>query len=193
MKVLIILLLAINLFSYEVNYSNKYISKLKSRYTKELNHLSLKQIKTMLKVYSKAKPFDLSLTMVCISWQESQFGKYMMNLSDPSFGNFHNNINSVLKRHDYSINNWNKSRVAQRLMEDFDFSFTEALSELQYWKSYWKSKGTKEQWVHYVRSYNTGYRWSENEHYIDNIIIRMRVLRKFISKHKELFDRVQYK
>ena len=193
MKYILLLVIALNLNAYQVNYSDKKQFELKARYTKELNNFSYEQYKILLKTYAKAQPFDLSLTMIAIAWEESQFGKNMVNYADPSFGVFHNLLGSVMRRHDYKNTNWKKSRVIEALLFDYDFSFSESLNELEMWKSYWKRKNVEDQWVHMVRSYNTGVKWTDEEHYVDKIILKVRILKLYIKKHKKLFDAIKYK
>jgi hypothetical protein len=191
MKFLLFLLLSFNIVSaYEVNLSPKTQKILTKRYKKELNNLTINQIRVLLKTYDKAKHFDLELTLCAIAWQESYFGKYKINLADPSFGVFHANINTVIKKHNYKNTKWRQSRLAEALINDYDFAFSEALNELEYWKSYWKQKEVKDLWIHFVRSYNTGFAWTENEHYIDEIVLKIRVLKVYFKKNKVYFDKL---
>jgi len=194
MKILIFcLLISLNLSAYKIKYSYKTQVELTKRYKNEITHLSLNQYKVLLKTYAKAKPFDKSLTMCAIAWEESQFGKFPVNLSDPSFGVFHNNLNSVMRRHHYKNTKWKRSRVAEALLLDYDFAFSESLSELELWQSYWKRRNVHDKWINMVRSYNTGSSWTSKERYIDRIILRVRVLKRYIKIHKFIFQTLNYK
>jgi len=145
--------------------------------------LSSSQLNVLNKVYTKAKPFDLQLTMSAIAWQESHLGKYKVNLSDPSFGVFHNNIATVSNRHNIK-GQWSKSRIAERLIEDFDFSFAEALAELQYWKSYYKGKPRPLSKA--IMSYNCGFNIKRKacKVYLRSIKTRMNIVKSMFHQHK---------
>ena len=160
--------------------------------TYELNHLSTSQYKILLKTYAKASAFDMQLTMTAIAWQESDFGKWKINLGDPSFGVFHNLISSVMSRH-HLDGRWNESRMAEKLLNDYDFSFSETLSELEFWKNYWKNKRVSRVWSHMVMSYNAGFDYSNGKEYIKHIKQRIYVLKKYIKLHQKLFDTIKFK
>ena len=147
--------------------------------------LSSKQKQILFKTYAKGKQFNYGLTLTAIAWQESYFGKYPMNLSDPSFGVFHINIKSISKRHN-KHSKWSQSRLAERLLFDYDFCFAEALAELKYWENYWKSKGVSRVWSHTVSSYNGGYKWNSKQAklYLKAIKKKIRLLKKLLQKEK---------
>jgi len=145
---------------------------------KELNNLTPIQKAIMLKTFNKARQFNYEYTMTAIAWQESKFGKYKINLNDPSFGVFHNLISTVQLRHD-SRGSWARSRLAERLMIDYDFSFTEALSELKYWENYWSNKRVPKKWSHTIGSYNGGF--TPNMSYTEKIKSKIRALKTYFK------------
>ena len=168
MKVFILsLLMVFSLFGSELSD----LSDLKN----ELNHLSDSQQEVLLRTFLKGKEYNLEYTLTAIAWQESKFGKYMVNLSDPSFGVFHNLIKSVQKRH--RANKWNTDRLAERLLFDYNFSFNEALEELTFWKKVYK--GQTRAWSKIVSSYNSGWDSSAGEAYLYCIRTKIKALRTY--------------
>ncbi len=149
---------------------------------RELLQLTPKQKQILYQTFYKAKPFDYQYTLTAIAWQESKFGKYVVNVSDGEYGSygvFHNLLSSVCMRHGCSM--WKRSRIAERLIFDYDFSFAEALSELKYWENYWKDRGVDRVWTHTVCSYNAGHNWKNGYKYRNMIIIRIKALKRFIK------------
>jgi hypothetical protein len=119
--------------------------------------------------------------MTAIAWQESKFGKYMVNLSDPSFGVFHNLITSVQKRHKgHKSNKWNRDRLVEKLLFDYNFSFNESLKELIFWQNVYK--GCNGKWSKTVASYNAGYNHKNGYVYLNSIKNKIRALRIYFKK-----------
>lgn len=181
MKPLLALLLA---FSFT-------IASTEERLTKELNSLSVQQYKVLVKTYVKGYPFDYGYTLTAIAWKESCFGKYPINLGDPSFGVFHSLLSTVVSRNNVSETYWNTSRIAERLLLDFDFSFSQALAELKFWENYWTSKGVSRVWSHTVQSYNAGFNRNVEAPYRDDILLRIQILKKFFKGHKGLLNELE--
>ena len=101
--------------------------------------------------------------MMAIAWKESLGGLYTVNLQDPSCGIFHNNINTVLKRHpEIRDTGFNRNVLCSKLQEDIRFALEETKKELDFWKKYHKSN-----WNKVWSSYNGGFRG--NPEYSDDI------------------------
>ena len=149
---------------------------------KELNNLSQQQFNIMLWVYKQGKQYNLEYTLMAIAWEESKFGKFKINLSDPSCGIFHNLLGSVANRLNLKPNSWNQSRICERLVEDNTFALNQAILELKLWDNYWKIRGYKNTWRKMVSSYNGGTRG--NKQNLQRIIERIKILRKYF-KHLE--------
>lgn len=135
---------------------------------KEFRAMDYQQKLIMAKTYMIGLQNDLELTLMAIAWQESKAGKYLMNLSDPSFGVFH----IVPKGND-----WEKSREAERLM-DFEYSISKTIEILEYWKKYHKGN-----WQNTIKSYNAGYNYNSKkaDQYLSHIQAKVRVLRKIVK------------
>ena len=50
---------------------------------KKIDSLSKEQYNNLIWIYQQGKKYNLGLTLTAIAWQESHFGKYSINLSDP--------------------------------------------------------------------------------------------------------------
>jgi len=138
-------------------------------------NLTAKQYSVFYKTWSKAKEFDLAYTMTAIAWQESRLGEYPLNLSDPSCGVFHVMPSTLTE------NKWKQSRLCERLVADYDFSFSVALQRFKYWYNYWKSKGCSSAtaWKRAVCSYNAGYNWKKGLPYYRKIVTIIKQIKKF--------------
>lgn len=109
---------------------------------------------------------DLGLTLTAIAEIESTYGKYTLNLDDPSCGVFHVMPKSLIHRVDMKNTGWNRSRLCERLITDIDFSASAAILELKYWQNYWESKNVKRVWSHMVASYNGGFKATLSSPYL---------------------------
>jgi len=146
----------------------------------QLRELSSGQKLIMKKVYKEGAKHELELTMTAICWEESQFGKYMVNISDPSFGYFHNSVKTIQRRH--RANNWNTSRLIERLLYDFDFGFSQALIEVQFWQKAYRNEPRS--WSKTVSSYNAGYKYTNGRRYLERIKLKMKALKRYIKSHE---------
>lgn len=147
----------------------------------ELKALNSEQKKVLHDTFSKGDKFDLGLTMSAIAWEESQFGMIPINLSDPSCGVFHNLLSSVASRNNMRLNGYTKNKLCIRLISDYDFGFAEGLSELLYWKNYWKDKKVSNTWSRMVSSYNAGWKYKNGVRYLKKIRAKVRALKLYMK------------
>lgn len=111
-----------------------------------------------------AKPFDLERTIRTIIKIESDDGKYLVNLNDPSCGITHININTYLKRHNIKNTSFNKNKSCQDLINNPRLAIANAIEELLFWKEYHcKNICTKEQYRNVIKSYNTGFNYKSKK------------------------------
>lgn len=111
-----------------------------------------------------AKPFDLEKTIRTIIKIESDDGKYLVNLNDPSCGITHININTYLKRHNIKDTSFNQNKACQDLINNPILAIANAIEELLFWKEYHcKNICTKEQYRNVVKSYNTGFNYKSKK------------------------------
>lgn len=111
-----------------------------------------------------AKPFDLEKTIRTIIKIESDDGKYLVNLNDPSCGITHININTYLKRHNIKDTSFNQNKACQDLINNPILAIANAIEELLFWKEYHcKNICTKEQYRNVVKSYNAGFNYKSKK------------------------------
>lgn len=103
--------------------------------------------------YSYGKGYDLGYTMVAIAMQESDLGRWNINLQDPSAGPWHVTLDKGLKALGWKDTGFNRNRVAQRMMNDYYFSAKLALDTLLWWRDYHNGD-----WRKMVSSYNGGHK-----------------------------------
>lgn len=112
------------------------------------------QKEVMKHSYAYGSKEGLGLTLAAIAFQESDFGKYKINWTDPSFGAHH----ILLKTATNMLNikgHYNKILLGQQIMEDYDLSANLALMVLDYWKKRLKREGHFT-WRALWGSYNAG-------------------------------------
>jgi hypothetical protein len=160
---------------------------LHDRYMTELENLNSEQRSVLYKAYTAGIDADLQYTLTAIAWKESDFGVYFSDLGDGSkgsFGPFHALLDTVAARY-HATNTWQTSRLAERLIKDFDFSASVSIGELQCWKQHWRHKGSLQN-RYMIASYNAGYRSydsNDGRKYALDILLRMRVLQEYFKKH----------
>lgn len=118
-----------------------------------VERLSESQIGVIYQAFEAGRGNDMSYSLAAIAWQESQGGKYMINLQDPSSGVFHITINNALSYIKWRDTPFNRNRVAQLLIDDFELSAEFAMINLQFWKDHHGND-----WNKIWGSYNGGYR-----------------------------------
>ncbi len=176
MKLLIVLLLTVNIYATTLKY--------------ELNHLSIEQYKIIVKIYTKKKDSIHLYSLLAIAWKESDLGRYLVNLDDPSAGCFHNLLSSVIAREKRNNNSWVQSRVLEKLVTDFDYGLYHATAELNFWDKLYTEKPIKglPNWRAVISSYNAGHTYKNGKAYMLDIVERVKVLKVFIANNKVLLD-----
>jgi hypothetical protein len=157
-----------------------FTSLFSSPLVNELKHLSPQQKSVMYYVFFKTKKFNLGYTMTAIAWQESKFGKYLINLSDPSCGIMH-----IMPKYKVDTK-WEQSRMCERLIKDKDFSIATALSIFKFWYNYYRSKGYSKNlsWRKAIISYNAGYNTDSKQGklYLKQILLKIQALKQYFRK-----------
>lgn len=129
--------------------------------------LTGKQITVLADAYMYGEPYDLSHSLMGIAWQESLAGKWKIQQhGSASFGTYHINIKTAMKRLGKKNSNFASNMVAQQLVEDDRLSASLAVQELEFWKRVHKGD-----WKRIWASYNNGYRWKHKSslQYSENI------------------------
>ena len=143
----------------------------------ELKNLSDNQITTLLYVFRTGGKENLAYTLTAIVWQESVFGKYMINIKDPSCGLTHIKLDTV------ALSKWNQSRLCEELQINDDKALKLAIDRLKFFISYWQKKGLSYNlaWKRAIMSYNAGYRYWYGKKYYKKIKDKIKTLKWFIS------------
>lgn len=147
--------------------------------TQELESLTKSQYEEMIRSLKDGKDHDLSLTLAAIAWQESRFGKKVINTKDGKHGSFCKYqilAQTASNRHKLDI-----YHTVNKLMFDRKFCSSNAIDELTSWRRYHKGN-----WRKMVASYNAGYKSLDNPLgalYAEQVAIKLRVLERFIKKH----------
>ena len=138
--------------------------------------LSQNQLTVMHNIMEKAKPFNLSYTMAAIAWKESSLGKNLINLSSGDCGVFQVSAKTL------SNNTFKQNRICQRLILDFDFSFSVAFERYKYFYNYYRSKGLPKgvAWKRAICSYHSGWDWRKGILYYKAIVRNIRSIREII-------------
>ena len=164
-------------------------SGLLSLYLNLLEKLNDGQKRVLVDSYTYGKNFDLGYTLAAIAWKESNFGMYMTNLGDGKYGSygvFHILLDHAIVRHNIkATNKWNKSRLVERLIFDFDFSAQEAIGQLEYWKNKFKNKENTLAWA--IAGYNAGNKGldsSKGQSYRTDVKYKIRALEIYMAKNK---------
>jgi len=150
-----------------------------NNYNKEIMQMSKSQLDVLRKSYHTGKKDDLGYILAAIAWQESNCGEYLINIGDGksagSYGPFHISLNSAAKRNNANTK-WKKSRVAEQLVKDFNFSAKEAIAELKYWRKVHAKKPIG----YVIASYNAGsvgIKSKDGSKYSNDILQRVNALK----------------
>lgn len=181
MRILVLLLLSLSvaLALPEKDRINEYV--------KQLNKLSKEQKSILNDILNLDLDKGMELEMATIAWKESNFGVWMVNITDGkhgSFGIYHIRLDYALVRNKIT-SSWQKSRYAERLLYDFELSSNEAVTLLNYWKNYYrhKAQSQEELLIYMFSSYNGGYKLSNQAlEYGYDAILRLEALKIFLGR-----------
>lgn len=149
-------------------------------FEKDFRKLNREQLEMLMEIAKRAKPYDLVYSAVAIAWQESNLGKWQINLKDPSCGPFHQVIPLFLKKNKIANTEFNRNKVCSELIDDIDLSVSTVISELEAWKMIHKNRMNV--WDYVYRSYNAGYNYDSAtaKKYSKMIRARIKVLKKYL-------------
>jgi len=160
----------------------------------KLEQFNKYQLKNIIKSYIWGLPYGLENILPAIAWQESCAGLYKLNMYDPSAGLYHAYLPSVMARHKgLKDTKFNQNKVAQMLVNDDKFAVSEAISELLFWKNFYKNNNINIYNLNklIIMSYNRGKRWwkknTKNRHsaenYYKNVNNKMKKIKSFFYKY----------
>lgn len=113
--------------------------------------------------YSYGEPHDYGYTMAAIAMEESNLGKWRLNLQDPSASAWGVTIDKAVTKLGWDHTPFNYNRAAQKLVDDIYFGAALALETILWW-----DKTREGNWRRVVESYNAGY--GSNPEYVRRII-----------------------
>lgn len=158
------------------------------KYMKDLENLSPEQRDVLYSTWLIGSKENLGYTLATIAWKESNFGKWMLNLSDGKYGSygiFHINLEYAIKRNNIKTA-WGRDRYADKLLADIEFSSKEALNILKYWQMIHKKemKG-KELLKNIFASYNGGFNYKSPQAiaYSKDASLRIIALQRHFQKY----------
>ena len=160
------------------------------RYYKQLNKLTPEQYKIMLYSYEVGNKYDLGYSLMAIAWKESNFGKYLINVTDGkmgSYGVYHILLEYAVARAKLK-SDWDISRYAEKLVFDIDLCANEALSELLFWRKFFKGKPFKSIFAGYNAG-TAGLKSEKGRIYADDAMLRIRALQRFF-KNKKILEKL---
>ena len=163
MKIAIFLILVLSALNGSTIKAYKY----------QLSHLTENQIEVKNLIAYNASKYDLKFTMLAIAFRESQFGKYKLNLADPSAGIFHQLLPTYCKELGLRPNSWNQSRVAERLINSNALALHTAINHFKRDYSHFKLLGYSNaiSWRKAVMAYNAGiYNYKAGYKYYKEIV-----------------------
>lgn len=114
--------------------------------------LSDNQVQVLHDSFEAGAVKDMSYSLAAIAWKESSAGRYLMNLQDPSAGVFMVTVDNAMGYIKWKDTPFNRNRMAQKLVEDFELSAEFAMINLQFWVDQYGND-----WRTIWRRYNGGY------------------------------------
>ena len=169
MKYLLILITTISLYAHSVDY-----------YVKLINKTTVEQQEVAKFIAYNGKKYNLKYTLLAIGFKESQWGRFKLNLKDPSAGLFHKLLPYYCVELGLVPNKWNQSRVAERLIENNAEAIIVAINDLKRNFLYFKTKGynNKVSWRYMIQAYNAGIsNYKAGKRYYKEIVKIIRALR----------------
>jgi len=133
------------------------------------------QVATIASAYMFGQKFDMGNSLSAIAWQESLAGKWKIRLGrNASFGVYHINIKTAMKRLHKKDTHFMRGIVAQHLVDNDNLSAKLAVEELKYWK-----KVRHSNWHKVWASYNNGYHYTKQaKQYALNIAAIIKKIKK---------------
>lgn len=168
-----------SLFASEAEIINNYYQR--------LEQLSNEQIKVMIYSYQVGVEYNLGYSLAAIAWKESDFGRYLLNLSDGKYGSF--GVYHVLLEYAAARNklktSWERSRYAEKLMLDMELCAQEAISELLFWNKRYRKQ--EHSLLRALAAYNAGGKNINSpagKLYAEDAMLRIKALQRYFKKHK---------
>lgn len=146
-----------------------------------VKHLSAQQKNLLVQSIQIGEKRNLGYTLAAIAWVESQAGLYPVNANSHAYSPYHILLKTALARRNVPNTDFNRSKMASRLVGDLEYSAALALEEVEYWQ---KVRGKKNVFD-WLASYNGG--WSalgktESINYANNVMRKTKQLERCVNK-----------
>jgi len=138
---------------------------------KEVSKLSDKQVMNVYKSYQRGSEDDLGYTLAAIAWRESSLGKYRVNYRSNDYGVYGINL-ATIQRLEKTDKYYKTVEHIQETIFDDDKGAQYALRTLR-----WNLQYHKGDWRKAVMHYNKGNKWWLGQDYVNDISIKVRILR----------------
>lgn len=151
---------------------------LHKKFDSEWHSLKPYQIQNAIDIFNHALKDDLAWTAAAIAWQESQFGRWQVNVNSATSwdcGMFQNNTKSVANHNDIPHNRYNMKEICTDLITSFNYAYLNFAKEVSFWERVHKGN-----WRKVWSSYNGG--WAGNPTYAKQIATRIQVLKKYLAE-----------
>ena len=142
---------------------------------------SKSQLNVLRESFKQGDKHNLGLSLAAIAYQESNLGEYLINWNDPSFGVYHVLLTTAANTLNVK-GYYNKVLLAQKLMNNREFSGEIALLVLEFWKGYLEKRG-EFSWTNLWGAYNAGsnYDGSSAKKYAENIKRKIGIISKCVN------------
>lgn len=164
-----------------------YASTLTS-YVNQLAKLTPQQINILNYTIKKGKEHKVGYLLAAIAWKESNLGLWRTNLDDGKYGSFsiyHILLEYYLKKNDIQDTSWNRSRTAEKLMDDEDLATVYVIDLLTHWSKVHKTSITSDK---VIKSYNAGSNTKTNkaQSYYNDINLRLQAIEIHVKNSKNV-------
>ena len=107
----------------------------------------------LLHSFEVGRPHNLSYTLAAIAWKESSAGKYPLSITDPSAGVHGILIDNAIIYSGLPDNDFNRNRIASRLVKDPTLSADYAAINIRFWQRVFG----EDNWMRVWQGFNAGY------------------------------------
>lgn len=119
------------------------------------DELSQQQLGVLHSSYEAGKQYDLGETMATIALKESSAGKHLINPFTGDYGVYQGNYKTICNQ--AKVKGIACSMEVQRVVDDIKIAQEHALETLLYWKKYYDSRISVNNYQMMIRSYHSGF------------------------------------
>lgn len=146
------------------------------------------QANVLVTSYEFGKEYGLETVLPAIAWRESNLGKYLMNINDPSFGPYAIHIDTATSRLGIDRESFMANVLAQDLVMDQGLGARLAINEINYWL---RIRGGNHPMA--LASYNAGFVYRRGLEYSEDVTQKAGLIKLCITRIKNRFNLVSKK